>query len=109
MVVDVIVVGGSLSGMSAAYDLHQAGKSVIVLEARVREAKIPFIEQSVRGIAALELGKGDIRHYNDREFHDLWLSAPQESSLIRYACATDGTSNWNRACPRTLSWTSAGS
>jgi monoamine oxidase len=36
MVVDVIVVGGGLSGMSAAYDVHKAGKTVLVLEARDR-------------------------------------------------------------------------
>ncbi|KAI1612127.1 hypothetical protein EDD36DRAFT_489128 [Exophiala viscosa] len=36
MVVDIIVVGGGISGMSAAYDAYKSGKSVIVLEARDR-------------------------------------------------------------------------
>ena len=113
MVVDVIVVGGGLSGMSAAYDVHKAGKSVLVLEARdrvggktytvdtvsggradiggawfnehtqhsitelVREAKMPFFEQSVHGQAALELFKGDIRQYMDRR--SCYQTRPRES------------------------------
>jgi monoamine oxidase len=36
MVLDIIIVGGGLSGMSAAYEAHQAGKKIVVLEARSR-------------------------------------------------------------------------
>jgi monoamine oxidase len=103
MVVDVIVVGGGLSGMSAAYDVHKARKTVLVLEARdrvggktcsvdtvsggrcdiggawfnehtqhsitklVREAKMPFVEQSAVGKAAFEFEEGNIQYYMDRE------------------------------------------
>lgn len=103
MVFDVVIVGGGLSGCSAAYDLHKAGKSVLVVEARdriggktysvdtqkggrsdiggawfnehtqhsitklVREANLPFMEQSVRGTASLELEEGKVQHYIDRE------------------------------------------
>jgi len=33
---DVVVIGGGISGLSAAWKLHQAGVKVLVLEARDR-------------------------------------------------------------------------
>lgn len=33
---DVVVVGAGVSGLTAAYDVHKAGKSVLVLEANKR-------------------------------------------------------------------------
>jgi monoamine oxidase len=33
---DVVVVGGGLAGLTAAREVHKAGRSVIVLEARTR-------------------------------------------------------------------------
>lgn len=37
---DIIVVGGSISGLSAAYNLRQAGHNVRVLERSNRELKV---------------------------------------------------------------------
>ena len=35
-IIDVVVIGAGLSGLQAALDLHQAGRTVVVLEARNR-------------------------------------------------------------------------
>jgi len=68
MVVDVIIVGGGLSGMSAAYDVHNAGKTVLVLEARDRVVGKTCSVDTVTGEDAIlgERGSMSIRSIASR-------------------------------------------
>ena len=54
--VDVLVVGGGLSGLMAAYECHQAGLTTIVLEARNRIGGRSYSSALRSGAGVIELG-----------------------------------------------------
>lgn len=54
--VDVVVVGGGFSGISAAYDLHKAGLKTVVLEARDRLGGRSRSQKLESGPGVIELG-----------------------------------------------------
>ncbi len=53
--VDVVVIGGGLSGLTAARELRQQGRSVLLLEAKARIGG-RMVNQSVAGNGVIDLG-----------------------------------------------------
>jgi monoamine oxidase len=68
---DVIIIGGGLSGLQAALDLHEAGRSVIILEARDR------VGGKTRTIERPD-GKGF------QEFGAAWVNDTNQSHIWAY-------------------------
>ena len=67
--VDVVVVGGGLSGLQAAYDLQKAGLHAIVLEARDRVGGKTWTVPTANGKGVLDLGATWI---NDSNQSKMW-------------------------------------
>lgn len=55
-IVDAVVIGAGLSGLQAALDLHQAGRSVTILEARDRVGGKTNSVQRLDGKGVQEMG-----------------------------------------------------
>lgn len=55
-IIDSVVIGAGLSGLQAALDLHQAGRSVVVLEARNRIGGKTWTIQREDGKGNQEMG-----------------------------------------------------
>jgi monoamine oxidase len=72
--VDVIIVGAGLSGLQAALDLHGAGCSVIVLEARDRVGGKTYSVQRKDGKGVQEVGAA-------------WLNDTTQSNVWKYCKA----------------------
>lgn len=68
--VDVVVVGGGLSGLQAAYDLQKAGMSCVVLEARDRVGGKTWSIEPVPG-KVVDLGAAWINDSNQVRVHAL--------------------------------------
>ena len=70
---DVIVVGAGITGLSAALDLHRAGRSVLVLEAADRVGGVVRSE-AVPGVGVIDLGPQTVRSADPelfRQFEEL--------------------------------------
>ncbi len=57
---DVIVVGAGITGLSAALDLHRAGREVLVLEADTNVGGV-IRSEAVPGVGAIDLGPQTVR------------------------------------------------
>jgi monoamine oxidase len=72
-IVDVIIVGAGLSGLQAALDLHEAGRSVLVLEARDRVGGKTRSVPREDGLGIQEIGAA-------------WLNDTNQSHVWSYVC-----------------------
>ncbi|KAF7563566.1 hypothetical protein G7046_g587 [Stylonectria norvegica] len=68
-IVDVIIVGAGLSGLQAAVDLHEAGRSIMILEARDRVGGKTNSVQRPDGLGVQELGAAWL---NDTNQSNVW-------------------------------------
>lgn len=66
---DVIIVGAGLSGLQAGLDLHEAGRSIIILEARDRVGGKTNSVQREDGKGMIELGAAWL---NDSNQSHVW-------------------------------------
>jgi monoamine oxidase len=73
-VIDTIIVGAGLSGLQAALDLHGAGRSVIVLEARDRVGGKTYSVERQDGKGVQEVGAA-------------WLNNTTQSHVWKYCQA----------------------
>lgn len=67
--VDVLIIGAGLSGLQAALDLHEAGRSIVVLEARDRVGGKTNSVQREDGKGIIEIGAA---WFNDSNQSHLW-------------------------------------
>lgn len=68
-IVDVIVVGAGLSGLQAGLDLHEAGRSIVILEARDRVGGKTNSVQREDGKGIIEVGAAWL---NDSNQSHVW-------------------------------------
>ncbi len=92
MTVDIIVVGGGLSGMAAAYEAHKAGRSVLVLEARDRVGGRTYT-RNVAGGGRLDLGGAWINEFTQPNIGKL----AKEAGLALIPQSIHGTAVVERA------------
>lgn len=71
MTADVVVVGGGFSGLQAAYDLHQEGHKVLVLEAKHRVGGRSWTIPLKSGKGKVELGATWINKRTQPKVYDL--------------------------------------
>ena len=69
LTVDVVIVGAGLSGLQAAVDLHDAGRSFVILEARDRVGGKTLSVQRPDGKGIQELGPAWV---NDTNQSTIW-------------------------------------
>jgi monoamine oxidase len=68
-IVDVIIIGAGLSGLQAALDLHEAGRSIVILEARDRVGGKTHSVPRVDGKGIIEVGAAWL---NDTNQSHVW-------------------------------------
>lgn len=69
--VDVVVVGGGLSGLSAAFDVQKAGYTCVVLEARDRVGGKTWSQPSANGKGVVDMGAAWINSTNQSKMYSL--------------------------------------
>lgn len=85
--VDVVVVGGGLSGLQAGYDCQNAGLSTLVLEARDRVGGKTWSMPGAQGKGMIELGAAWINDTN--QSHIYALARKLKLDLIQQLTAGD--------------------
>jgi monoamine oxidase len=91
MSVDVVVVGGGLSGLQAAHDIQRAGYSCVVLEARERVGGKTW-SQPTKGGSVVDVGAAWINDSNQSKMYalakrfDLELIEQNTAAIVQRMC-----------------------
>jgi flavin-dependent amine oxidoreductase len=98
--VDVVIVGGGFSGLTAAYDLQKAGLTTVVLEAKHVIGGKSRSQKREKGLGYLEMGATWINEFTQPNVYQLTQEFGLEV-VEQYTDGqvifqdTDGTVNWN--------------